>query len=62
MSALDVAAISTLQAALEDIRSRGDERPPLVVLAATLADLGVPAAQRTSASIDLLAQRRSEWL
>ena len=61
--AVDRAALTTLEAALDDARERGDERPALVVVAATLGALGValPSVERTAA-VELVAERRSEWL
>lgn len=61
--AVDRAALATLEAALDDARERGDERPALVVVAATLGALGValPAVERVAAA-ELIAQRRNEWL
>jgi integrase/recombinase XerC len=61
--AVDRAALTTLAAALDDARERGDERPALVVVAATLGALGValPSVER-GAAVELVAERRSEWL
>lgn len=63
MSAIDSAALATLQASLDDAREQGDRRPALVVLAGSLGALGVtlPTVERT-ATATAVAARRNEWL
>ncbi len=57
----DRAALAALEAALGEARRISDERPPFLVLAAALAELGVaPPPPRPSA--DLVARGRDEWL
>src|SRR5438094_2370429 len=62
----DRAALAALEAALVDARADADDRPPLVVLASCLGQLGVsPTAGSSPASIvgdASLRQARDDWL
>jgi len=61
MSGADRAAVAALETALAEARRACDERPPFLVLASAMTDLGVaPAPPRPSA--DLVARGRDEWL
>ena len=57
----DHVALTGMQQALLDARSTGDVRPPFVILADSLCDLGVelPHRPQTAVSLD---QAREEWL
>jgi integrase len=57
----DQAALAALEAALVDAREAADDRPPLVVLAACLGQLGSPLPT-TAVSIASLRQARDDWL
>jgi hypothetical protein len=58
--AADRAALAALEAALADARAAADDRPPLVVLASCLGQIGTPPPARTN-SVSL-RQARNEWL
>jgi integrase/recombinase XerC len=62
----DRAALTALEAALIDARASADDRPPLVVLASCLGQLGVPSGTQSSLSPPLgaisLRQARDDWL
>ena len=62
----DRAALATLEAALVDARASADDRPPLVVLASCLGQLGgSPTAASSRASVvggASLRQARDDWL
>ena len=62
----DRAALAALEAALADARASEDDRPPLVVLASCLGQLGVtpgaPSAAGSSADRVSLRQARDDWL
>src|SRR3954447_3331240 len=62
----DRAALAALEAALVDARVSADDRPPLVVLASCLGQLGVsPTAASSPASVvggAALRQARDDWL
>src|SRR5215211_7103938 len=62
----DRAALAALEAALVDARADADDRPPLVVLASCLGQLGVsPTAPSSPASVvggASLRQARDDWL
>src|SRR6266540_2332239 len=61
MRAADRAAVAALETALAESRRARDERPPFLVLASAITDLGVaPPPPRPSA--DLVARGRDEWL
>lgn len=61
MRATDRAAVAALETALAEARRANDERPPFLVLASAITDLGVaPPPPRPSA--DLVARGRDEWL
>jgi integrase/recombinase XerC len=61
MRATDRAAVAALETALAEARQARDERPPFLVLASALTDLGVaPPPPRPSA--DLVARGRDDWL
>jgi site-specific recombinase XerD len=61
MRASDRAAVAALETALDEARRARDERPPFLVLASAMADLGVaPPPPRPSA--DLVARGRDDWL
>src|SRR6266516_388995 len=61
MRAADRAAVAALETALGEARRARDERPPFLILATTIAELGVaPPPPRPSA--DLVARGRDEWL
>ena len=57
----DRLAFATLEQALREARSQGDLRPPLVVLAACLDELGVALPQRSGRSVSL-EQAKEQWL
>ena len=57
----DRAALAALEAALVEAREAADDRPPLVVLAACLGQLGSPPAP-TVVSAASLRQARDDWL
>ena len=57
----DRAALAALEAALVEAREAADDRPPLVVLAACLGQLGSPHAP-TVVSATSLRQARDDWL
>src|SRR6266849_6347771 len=57
----DRAALAALEAALGEARRARDERPPFLIVASVIAELGVaPPPPRPSA--DLVARGRDEWL
>src|SRR6266540_3561910 len=61
MRAADRAAVAALEIALGEARRAHDERPPFLILASAMADLGVaPPPPRPSR--DLVARGRDEWL
>jgi len=60
-SAADRVALGAMQAALEVARETGEGRPPLEILADSLADLGVRAPSPTRAA-PVLAADRDAWL
>jgi integrase/recombinase XerC len=61
MKAADRAAVAALETALAEARRTRDERPPFLVLAAAITDLGVaPPPPRPSA--ELVTRGRDEWL
>src|SRR6266545_1226573 len=61
MRTADRAAVAALETALGEARRARDERPPFLILASAMADLGVaPPPPRPSA--DLVARGRDEWL
>jgi integrase/recombinase XerC len=61
MRAADRAAVAALETALAEARRSGDERPPFLILASAMAELGIaPPPPRPSA--DLVARGRDEWL
>jgi site-specific recombinase XerD len=61
MKAADRAAFAALETALTEARQARDERPPFLVLASAITDLGVsPPPPRPSA--DLVTRGRDEWL
>jgi len=60
-TAADRAALAALETALSEARAATDDRPPLVVLSACLASLGVPAA-RPAPTAASLRQAREDWL
>jgi integrase/recombinase XerC len=57
----DRAALAALEAALFDARDTADERPPLVVLASCLGQLG-SASARSPAAKGSLRQAQNDWL
>lgn len=57
----DRAALGALEAALVEAREAADDRPPLVVLATCLGQLGSPPSP-TLASVTSLRQSRDDWL
>ena len=57
----DRAALAALEAALVEAREAADDRPPLVVLATCLGQLGSPPAP-TVVSVASLRQARDDWL
>ncbi len=57
----DRAALAALEAALLEAREAADDRPPLVVLAACLGQLGSPPST-TVVSLASLRQPRDDWL
>ncbi len=61
MRAADRAAVAALETALAEARRARDERPPFLVLASAITDLGVPPPPPRP-SADLVARRRDEWL
>ena len=59
----DRAALAALEAALADARAAADDRPPLVVLASCLGQLGVaPALRALVLGRASLRQARDDWL
>lgn len=61
MKAADRAAVVALETALAEARRSRDERPPFLVLASAITDLGVaPPPPRPSA--ELVTRGRDEWL
>jgi integrase len=61
MRAADRAAVAALETALGEARRARDERPPFIILASAMAELGVaPSPPRPSA--DLVARGRDDWL
>src|SRR6266511_3577554 len=61
MRAADRAAVAALEVALGEARRAHDARPPFLILATAMADLGVaPPPPRPSA--DLVTRSRDEWL
>jgi site-specific recombinase XerD len=61
MRAADRAAVAALETALAEARRARDERPPFLVLASAMADLGV-AGPPPRPSADLVPRGRDEWL
>jgi integrase/recombinase XerC len=57
----DRATLAALEAALADARSAADDRPPLVVLASRLGELGTPPVPPPSDGLSL-RQARDDWL
>ena len=57
----DRAALAALEAALVEAREAADDRPPLVVLATCLGQLGSPPAPAV-VSVTSLRQARDDWL
>lgn len=57
----DGLAVATLEQALRDARRHGDLRPPLLVLAACLDELGVALPQRSGRGVSL-EQAKEQWL
>ena len=58
----DRAALNALEAALSDARACADDRPPLVVLASCLGQLGVAPASPPLTDCASLRQAREDWL
>ena len=62
----DRAALAALEAALADARASADDRPPLLVLASYLGELGVPGTVASSPASVVggasLRQARDDWL
>jgi integrase/recombinase XerC len=58
----DSAALAALEAALTDARASADDRPPLVVLASCLGQLGPVPAPSSAHSTESLRQAREDWL
>jgi integrase/recombinase XerD len=62
----DRAALAALEAALVDARADADDRPPLVVLASCLGQLGVspraPSSAASAVGCASLRQARDDWL
>ena len=57
----DRAALAALEAALLEAREAADDRPPLVVLASCLGQLGSPPAPTVVSAVSL-RQARDDWL
>ena len=58
----DRAALNALEAALTDARAGADDRPPFVVLASCLGQLGAAPAPLTSTDHASLRKAREDWL
>ncbi|HET8894215.1 MAG TPA: tyrosine-type recombinase/integrase [Gaiellaceae bacterium] len=61
LQAADRAALTSLQEAIGDARTRGDRRPAFTLIAACLDELGIALPERSGRGVSL-EQARQEWL